>query len=319
MEDIFGAWIQVVILVAYASIDFIVEEKHRKTRNFLKILLIASAIGSGFYQSRTLKADHQRAELDRHQAAEDRKQAAEDRKLSQAKIDKLTQDVKQITVDSQEKIQAEELKLTKAQSEAEIRAIQTEFTDFAENFPTNTHERAERLSKLKRDLKDAQADAERVAQETEKNARRDFNLQVYNPMNFALHCLQDPVRAYAVRTGEQIRIDTIELPDDLGAHPVKGDITFPSGAVWSLNIYSSGNQGAWFVVTFTDADHNQTGLLRAFVNLQQHNISLRYNATPPIPKPSTVNGEVPISDYETPLKRTYLRVIETQLIYAAKQ
>ena len=302
-----------VTLLIYAALDHSEKLASKpKIRTALKLALILSALASAGYQFYS-------ADLDRKQAAEDRRQAAADAAQSQLKIDKLTQDIKQITVESQEKIQAERLNLAKAQSEAEIRAIGTEFSDFAEAFPTNTQERAARLTKLKRDLKDAQADAERVAQETERKNHLEFTAEVYAPTYFALHFLQETVRAYAARTGEHIKIDTMDLPDDFYAHAVNGEITFPSGAVWSLTIHVSGDQIAWFVVTFTDSDHQQTGELDTAVNLGRRVISLSYSATPPVPNPSTINGDAPLSDYETTVKRAYLLVIATQLVHAAKQ
>jgi len=291
-----------------------------KIRTTLKLLFLLSTLGSAAYQFYSADLDRKQAAEDRHQAAEDRQRAARNdadyrKQISDLKdtIRSNAHDYARLQIDTQEQLQTERLNLAKAQSQADLRAVETELSDWADTFSTNAQERATQFANLKQSIKDAQTEAERVAQENEKQARRKFTAETYAPTYFALHLVQDTVRAYAKKTGEDIKIDPIELPDDFFEREVHGQITFPSLAVWSLT--TSVQRGSLlFRVQFTDPNHSATGELFTLINLAQHTIGINYSAKPPVPDPATVRGNHDLSDYETFIKRAYLRVLPIQLL-----
>lgn len=317
-----------VTIIIYAALDH--SEKlanEPKIRTLLKFALILSTLASAVYQFYSADLERKQAKQERVQADQDRKQAAADQTLSQAKIDQLTKEVKQtreesarLTIESQDKIQAARLDLAKAQSQAQINAIQSDLSDWAdENFPTNAQDRVATFSKLTQNLKQAQAEAERVAQQNERQARAKFTAGAYSATYFALHFVQEAARQFATKTGQQIKIDPIDLPDDFTAKDLAGQIAFASGAVWSIKIRTDSEPVVWFSVSFTDANHANTGELRASINPTRNLLGINYSAPMPLPDPSKIEGNHDLTAYETPIKRAFQRVISIQTLYTLPQ
>jgi hypothetical protein len=326
MGSILLVLLPAIAFLIYANLDGHILKNLGPNKKWLPKLLVFCTFAACLLEiyknsvdSKLATQQRTQAEEDRKQAAKDRKQAAADQTQSQAKIDQLKQDINQKALEYQQNLQEARFNFLKAQSEAEIRAIGTEFSEFADSFPTNKQELLAHINDLKRDLKVARANAQSVAQATQRKAHLEFTAKVYAPIYFALHFVQESVRAYALRTGDQVKIDPVELPDDLYEHPVNTQIVFPTGAIWSLNIRADDEPVAWFSVIFTDPQHHKTGELYTPVNPGRHILSFGYSADPSLPDPSTINGDFPLSDYETPIKRAYQKVMSMQLLYTLPQ
>ena len=111
MEDILGAWVQFGFVIIYVFLDFVINERHKKTHALLKILLILSAIASIAIQHLTIKANHT-------QAIKDREQTEREGQELQGTIGRLTRQVG----DSNDQI----VRLTRARQD-DIQALNLQF------------------------------------------------------------------------------------------------------------------------------------------------------------------------------------------------
>ncbi|MGD1017700.1 MAG: hypothetical protein ABSA12_00125 [Verrucomicrobiia bacterium] len=309
-----------IALLIYANLDGHILKNLDPGKKWLPKLLIFCTLAACFLEIYKDSVDSNLAAQAKKQAEQERQANSADRAHLQAMIDRLGLQLEnlkkentRLASESQEKLEAARIQLTKAVSDAEIRAIQSEFSEWAEAFATNASQGKATLDNLKAQIKAAQA----LAKEQEEASYRQDNIQALPATSFAVQFLQQSVQAYAERTGQQIRIEPLRLPDNLYKTEATGHITFTSGAVWSLRTYATG-RCVWFVVNFTGSDHADSGELDTAIDLPENHVAVSYHSPLPLLDPSTVDGHCPIDQYETLIKKAYFKVLETQLLQALK-
>ena len=227
-----------------------------------------------------------------------------------------------------EKIQAILVKLNAAKqedsqkiTEEKIRAIQSDFSQWAEDFVTNMPTEKSKFAQLKIALQKKQTE------ETDKEIQRQKQESggLYPVYSFAIRFLQESVRAYASKTGNtNILIDSLELPENLYGKQTSGNIHF-TNALWNLNIL-----GGWMLAThdwsfaaYPSFEDNRPFLKITFgnqevfylrINDQGKKMTIRYTTRLPTPNPEKINGEYDLSDYESRIKDDLQRIIVAQLL-----
>lgn len=116
-----------------------------------------------------------------------------------------------------------------------------------------------------------------------------------------------------------IVFDMSELPRNFFGSSYEGVIKFPGKAVWRLNVGVDDNTSPYLKIDFTDSDGQMSGSLKLSANTDSDNIQDRYftvdyRAELPVFDAGKINGDYPLSEYETRIQQALDKVIGAQLL-----
>jgi hypothetical protein len=207
-------------------------------------------------------------------------------------------------------------------TEEKIRVIQKDFTEWATNFVKNFPTIKDEIDKTKRDFEQGKLQSQ--IDETKKEVQTSE--QAFPVISFAIRYVQEAVRAYSKQTSKEIKIDLVELPKNFYEKQTEYEIRFNTNAVWKFHIggrrpvgqYNHPNWFPYLQIEFKDSQGKESGRLSLQTNPAGKKFSMNYEASIPTPDPATVAGDRELSDYETPVREVFQRVIEAQLVQAVE-
>jgi hypothetical protein len=224
----------------------------------------------------------------------------------------------------QEKIQTVLIQLNAAKqgdskkiTEEKLKVIQKDFSDWAVNFSKN-------LPKIKDEISQAQSDLEQSKLDEIKKETQASQL-AFPLISFALRYVQEAVHAYAVQTTNDIKIDQVELPENLFSNGTNCTIHLGQEAVWRFEIAAKRPRQElthylpYLEITFLDANGKQSGSFRLQSIPSRKHFALNYSAPIPFPDPVAINREYEEANYETTLQGVLQRIIEVQLVHAIQK
>lgn len=209
-------------------------------------------------------------------------------------------------------------------TEEKIRVIQSDFSQWAEEFARNLPARINEFAQLKADFQKTQI--EKANQEIQRQTQ--ISGQSYPVLSFAVRFLEESVRAYAKRTSKDIKVDPLELPENFYAQVAQSAIHFNGQATWKLTITTAARplgtphipgKQPYLRILFTDHEGQQSGDFLLCTYPDGNKISISYTPRLPTPSTATINGEHDLSDYESAVRSALQRVIEAQLLEAEAQ
>ena len=205
-------------------------------------------------------------------------------------------------------------------TEEKIHVIQKDFSDWATNFVNNLPRIKSEFDKTKQDFEQGKLQAQ--IDEVKKEIQ--LSQQSYAVLSFAIRYTQETIRAYAKQRGKEIKIDSINLPENFYEKETAYEIRLTEKAIWKFavaarrpageNAFAAPN----LTITFTDSEGKESGKLRLLLILGTKTFSMRYQAAVPSPDPNTIAGNRDLTDYETPIREVFQRVIEAQLVQAGE-
>jgi hypothetical protein len=140
-----------------------------------------------------------------------------------------------------------------------------------------------------------------------------------------LRYVQEAVRAFAKQTGKNIKVEALELPENFYEKQVDYEIRFSTNAVWKIVVAARRpvGQGGYrnypnVQIEFKDSKGQGSGRLSLRTDPVAKTFSMIYQAPVPKPDPAAIAGNRDLSDYETPVREVFQRVIEAQLIQAVE-
>lgn len=212
-------------------------------------------------------------------------------------------------------------------TEEKIKVIQMDFEQWAENLATNLPGEkrlfAERKARLDREIeKRSLNDATKRT-----NAEVQYTAEVHPALSFTIRFIQESIRAFAEKSGKNITIDALEVPDNIFVKSASANIHFGTNGVWTMSI--SNLMGLPFMgfptkagadlpvlgVRFRHADNTADSLLlRPLMIGGRKVLQILYTPTSPTFSPPVINGEYPLSGYEEPIRSSLPGILEAELL-----
>jgi hypothetical protein len=292
MEDILGAWVQFGFVIIYVFLDFVINERHKKTHALLKILLILSAIAYIAIQHLTIKANHT-------QAIKDREQTERERQELQGTIGRLTRQVGdsndqivRLTRARQDDIQALNLQFAQQRAADAARRSKTDIVQPAVDTSTPLPVLKQQLADYIRKKAEAQRAGQEAAQEaaaaaaaanSAKQSQEDqkYTADIAHVFYFSLSRLQDLIiteaatNNYSVTTNRavlaqakpspqtvtEITMFLPQVPLNLVHGKEEGSIQFSRKALWKIRLgFVEEYEGApTLIIDFTDSEGKNSG------------------------------------------------------------
>jgi hypothetical protein len=319
MRDLLDVLLPVSSVLIYIFLDHVIPEAWRKTKVTFTAILVLSAISVGIWQYYAKKSDSQ----------EHKREVAE----ANGKIEKLQgeattlKDLLQesrrenarLASESQEKIQAVRVDLAKAVSQEKARALQNQFSDWADDFIEHLPDKQMQFAQAKQRLQDAQAEAEREKRQMETQKQLAMTIRAYPVFSTTLTFINGLVGAYATKTHKSIRLDSTDLPDNFFSQKLERTIVFPGSAVWKFTISTpsqleSAASQTSLIGKFSAFDGSESGTFILSVLNNTDLVQVRYRSPFNMPDPSTIDGRHNLSNYESSLQRSLTKVVSAQLL-----
>ena len=117
-------------------------------------------------------------------------------------------------------------------TEEKIRVIQKDFTEWATNFVRNREIAQSEFDKAKHDLEQTKLQAQ--IEETKKEIQATE--QSFPVISFAVRYVQESVRAFAKQTGKEIKVDSLELPENFYEKRLSYEIHISTNALWKFTV-----------------------------------------------------------------------------------
>ncbi len=198
-------------------------------------------------------------------------------------------------------------------TEEKIRVIQKDFNEWATNFVKNQQMAQRDFDNAKRDFEQTKLQAQ--IEETKKEIQAtELSFPV---ISFAVRYVQEAVRAFAKQTGKDIKVDAFEFPENFYEKRTTNQIQISTNAAWKFTIQAGRPVVSGYPslrIDFTDSKGQASGRLWLRTDTSSKKFSMIYQAPVPKPDPATIAGDRDLSDYETPIREVFQRVIEAQLV-----
>jgi hypothetical protein len=151
--------------------------------------------------------------------------------------------------------------------------------------------------------------------------------QSRRPYVFAMACVQQTARDYAVKSGyTNVAISTMELPDNLYGKQIEGEIRFGESAAWKLTIMSGWTRATqaqkgydlnrpFLRIIFIDSENQITGEVYFRVNQNGDKIAIVYKTNLTSPNPTGIDGEYDLANYEGRIQGVLGQITKAQLAH----
>src|SRR6266853_2132444 len=117
-------------------------------------------------------------------------------------------------------------------TEEKIRVIQKDFSDWATNFVRNLPRIRSEFDKTKSDFEQGLLQAQIEAGKKEIQSSQE----AFPVLSFAVRFIQESVRAFGNQTGKEIKIDPVDVPENLYEKETNCVIRFSGKASWKLSV-----------------------------------------------------------------------------------
>lgn len=211
-------------------------------------------------------------------------------------------------------------------TEEKMRVIQVDLAKWAQEFDANMANKRNEIAKAK-------AESEKEAMD---NANKEKQRQIkasgdaYPILSFAMLFVKESITAFTNRTGKNVRIEMLELPENFyGVQTNYCTIQFSEKAIWTLAVGTRSNLRPPFnrnfqyglpylAITFTGRDGSQCGVFGLQPMPDQQKLQIFYTSGVTTPVTAGLTGERDLSNYETEIRSALQPVIEEQLLQSVE-